>query len=137
MILDDLATAYWSFFLTRFSHAEIGILVTFVFHELVYFACYAPWFLVECLPFLKKYKLQAQFLSFFVKWGQEVCVALRIGYLRCFANYFLPRVLPFPFISHLSSRFVFPTLLYFFLFLSIFDIRNVPSVGVHNSTIVH
>lgn len=58
MFLDDAAAAYWNFFLTRFSHAEIGIFITFAFHEIVYFACYAPWFLVECVPFLRQYKLQ-------------------------------------------------------------------------------
>ena len=58
--MDDFVTSYWAFFLSRLSHAEIGILVTFIFHEVVYFGCYLPWFIVERVPSLRKYKLQVR-----------------------------------------------------------------------------
>jgi len=53
-----MATSYWAYFLNHFTHWQIAIPLTFVVHEVLYFAHYLPFFIGEKLPFLDKYKLQ-------------------------------------------------------------------------------
>ena len=53
-------TAGWSWILARFSHSMIGGVLTFAFHEVVYFGAWMPWLLMDQFSYFKRFKIQPQ-----------------------------------------------------------------------------
>lgn len=58
----ELVESVWGYLIDTYGEFAVATLGTFIFHEVVYFGWYLPYFLIDTVPFLKKrfikYKIQ-------------------------------------------------------------------------------
>mmetsp|Transcript_14769 Transcript_14769/g.19470 ORF Transcript_14769/g.19470 Transcript_14769/m.19470 type:complete len:357 (+) Transcript_14769:137-1207(+) len=57
---DDLTwlEAYWNIMLEKFTEFQISTFITFVLHESMYFMWFVPWYIIDQIPYFKKFKIQ-------------------------------------------------------------------------------
>lgn len=58
----ELVESVWGYLIDTYGEFAVATIGTFIFHELVYFGWYLPYFIIDTVPFLKKkflkYKIQ-------------------------------------------------------------------------------